>query len=269
MKNEILKFYILTVLVCAFSSGILFSQAIPEKPNPPRLVNDYAGLLTGNEVNNLERKLELFNDSSTTQIVIVIVKDLGGYDKADFAQRLGEKWGVGQKGKNNGVVVLVKPKKAESRGEVYIAPGYGLEGVIPDLAAIDIVEKEILPSFRKNEYYTGLDKALNVLMSLSRKEFTPADYMKKKGGKSGKGSGFPIVIIIVIIVIIASKSKGSGGSGGGKISTGGLPLWLLLGGLNSGRHSGSWGDFSGGGGGGGFGGFGGGSFGGGGAGGSW
>jgi uncharacterized protein len=269
MKKIRLKFYILTILICVFSASSLYSQGIPEKPNPPRLVNDYARLLTGDEVSKLERRLELFNDSSTTQIVIVIVKDLGGYDKADFAQRLGEKWGVGQKGKNNGVVILVKPKTAESRGDVHIAPGYGLEGVIPDLAALDIVNKEMIPAFRKNEYYTGLDKALNVLMALSRKEFTPADYMKKKGGSSGKSSGFPIVIIIVIVIVISTISKGSGGSNNRNIGTGGLPFWLLLGGLNSGRHSGSWGGFSGGGSSGGFGGFGGGSFGGGGAGGSW
>src|SRR5664279_6253389 len=97
---------------------------IPERPNPPRLVNDLAGMLKVDEVNSLEQKLVIFNDSTSTQIAIVIVPSLGGYDKADYAQQLAEKWGIGQKGLNNGVLILVKPKTADSNGQVQIAPGY-------------------------------------------------------------------------------------------------------------------------------------------------
>ena len=95
-----------------------FSQDIPERPVPPRLVNDFAGMLSTQEADVLERKLVAFNDSTSTQIAIVIVRSLNGYDKADYAQRLAEKWGIGQKGLNNGVLILVKPKTADSRGEV-------------------------------------------------------------------------------------------------------------------------------------------------------
>ena len=72
-------------------------------------MNDFAGMLTPEEV-NLEQKLVSFNDSTSTQIAIVTVPSLEGYDKADYAQQLGEKWGIGQKGLNNGVLILVKPK---------------------------------------------------------------------------------------------------------------------------------------------------------------
>ena len=81
------------VLLWGLSKPALLSQDIPDKPVPPRLVNDFAGLLNSNEVNNLERKLVAFNDSTSNQISIVIVNDLSGYEKADFAIRLGEKWG--------------------------------------------------------------------------------------------------------------------------------------------------------------------------------
>ena len=274
MRKRILYLFTLSVLFFALSIDSVYSQDIPNRPVPPRLVNDFAGLLRPEEVGALERKLDSFNDSTSTQIAIVIVKSLNGYDKADFAQQLGEKWGVGQKGKNNGVLILIKPKTPDSNGQVQLATGYGAEGVIPDLACADITDREILPSFRNGDYYGGLEKATNTLMSLARREFTAADYH----GKAKKNGQTPIpfgLIIFIVFIIIAIISRNSGSSNnthiGGKGSS--LPFWMLMGMMNSGRgSSGSWGGFSGGGsggGGGGFGGFGGGSFGGGGAGGSW
>ena len=265
------KLLIFTIIFCAFSSNLLFGQEFPERPVPPRLVNDFAGLLKSDEVSYLEQKLVAFNDSTTTQIAIVVVPTLHGYAPSDYAQRLAENWGIGQRGKDNGLLILIKPNTSGSKGEVFIAQGYGLEGAIPDLTCIDIVQNEILPAFRNNNYIGGLDKATSTLMSLARGEFSASDYETKKGKKSGGEIPLFPVIIIAAIVIALMKGK-SGGSNSRNISTGGLPFWLLLGAMNSGRgsHGGSWGGFSGGGSsGGGFGGFGGGSFGGGGAGGSW
>jgi uncharacterized protein len=260
--SEIAGIFILITL----SGGILKSQDIPDKPFPPRLVNDFAGILNGNELNALESKLVAFNDTTSTQIAIVIVEDLAGYDKSDYAFRLAEKWGIGQKGLNNGVLILVKPKTRTSSGEVFIAPGYGLEGVIPDIVCAEIIDYEMIPSFRNEDYYGGLDKATSVLMSLASGEFTADRYRKKTGDLT---SLLPFIIIVLVIIIIMSM-RSRGGGNQRHISNKSLPLWLLLSMMGSGgsRHSGSWGGFSGGGGGG-FGGFGGGSFGGGGAGGSW
>jgi uncharacterized protein len=261
----------LSVLFCAMSVGRVSSQNIPERPNPPRLVNDFARMLNEQEAAMLEQKLVIFNDSTSTQIAVVIVPSLEGYDKADYAQRLAEKWGIGRKGLNNGLLLLIKPKTADSNGQIQIAPGYGLEGAIPDLTCSEIIDREILPAFRNGDYYGGLNKATSTLMSLARGEFSAADYGQRAKKSVGKGIPFGLIIFIVII-IISMISRGSGGSNK-HISTGGLPFWMLMGMLGSGRgSSGSWGGFSGGsggGGGGGFGGFGGGSFGGGGAGGSW
>jgi uncharacterized protein len=271
MRKKNLYLLTLAVLFCIIPINRVFSQNIPDKPVPPRLVNDFAGLLKADEVRMLEQKLVAFNDSTSTQISIVIVPTLGGYDKSDYAQRLGEKWGIGQKGLNNGVLILVKPKTPDSNGEIFIAQGYGLEGAIPDLTCSDIINREILPAFRNGDYFGGLSKATNTLMSLANGEFSAAEYGQK--AKKSSGKDVPVVFIIfIIIIVIAMISRKSGGSNNRHISTGGLPFWMLLGMMNSGRgsHSGSWGGFSGGGGsGGGFGGFGGGSFGGGGAGGSW
>jgi len=265
-------FYLLTlsILLLTITSNRILGQDFPDRPVPPRLVNDFAGLLNSAEINQLERKLVSFNDSTSTQIAIVTVPSLNGYDIADYAQRLAESWGIGQKGMDNGLLILVKPKTANSRGEVSIAQGYGLEGAIPDLTCSEIIDNEILPAFRNQDFFGGLDNATSTLMSLARGEFSASEYGQRPKNKSEKGVPlFPLIIIIMVIIGLMGKS---GGSNNKNISSGGLPFWLLLGMMNSGRgsHGGSWGGFSGGGGGGGgFGGFGGGSFGGGGASGSW
>lgn len=248
----------------------VYAQDFPEKPVPPRLVNDFAGMLNSNEINALENKLVAFNDSTSTQIAIVIVTSLHGYDKADYAVRLGEQWGIGQKGKNNGILILVKPKTESESGEIYIATAYGLEGAVPDLRTSDIINNLILPAFRTGDFYGGLDKATDTLMALARGEF-PADLYKPHQGFSGI---VPFILVIIFIIIIMFI-RNNGGNNQKHIGNKSLPLWLLLSMMNSrNSHNGSWGGFSGGGGfgggsGGGFGGFGGGSFGGGGAGGSW
>jgi uncharacterized protein len=272
-----IRYLKLVFVILVLSTGItnISAQGIPEKPSPPRLVNDFVGLLNSQEIGDLERKLVNFNDSTSNQIAIVIVSDLAGYDREEYAQRLGEKWGVGQKGFDNGLVLLVRTSTGSSGGEVFIKPGYGLEGAIPDIICQQIVDDEIIPAFKKGDYFAGLDKATSTLMSFARGEFTAGQYGKKSGKQIEKAAPFGvffIILIIFIIFIIAGKSNHNniGRKGGGN-----LPFWLLLAMMNSGHgsHKGSWGGFSGGGGfgggGGGFGGFGGGSFGGGGAGGSW
>lgn len=250
------KLLSLSFLLLSLSLSVI-SQDIPERPSPPKLVNDFFGILDANQISTLETTLYNFDKETSTQITVIIVKSLNGYDKAEFAYTLGEKWGVGQKGSNNGIVILVKPKTAEEKGEAFIAPGYGLEGAVPDATAKRIVENEMIPSFKQNDYYTGISNAVNTLISLTKGEFTADDYEKK-------GSNSTLIIIIVIIIIfitIAVKNKkGGGSSGAGHIGTGGM----FIGGMGSG---GGWSNFSSGGGS--FGGFGGGSFGGGGAGGSW
>lgn len=273
MKGSV-KRIICTVSALFFLAVILFSQYIPDKPFPPRLVNDFTGLLSRDETEALERKLVAFNDTTSNQIAVVIVKSLAGYDKADFAQRLGEKWGVGRKGFDNGIVILVKPKTTDSRGEVFIATGYGLEGAIPDLICAEIVDKEILPAFRQGDYYGGLDRATDVLMALASGEFSADEYRKNAGGNPEIVPSVILIIVVVFIFMIINSGRSNHTNISGRKS--GLPLWLLLTmmGPGSRSHRGSWGGFSGGGGfgrsgGGGFGGFGGGSFGGGGAGGSW
>jgi uncharacterized protein len=242
-----------------------YADDIPDRPSPPRLVNDFANLLRSEDVINLEKKLLDFNDQTSTQIAVVIVNDLHGYDRAEFTYRLAEKWGVGQKGKNNGIVVMVKPKTSSSPGQAFIATGYGLEAVVPDALAKRIIEVVMIPEFKVNNYYAGLDSATNVLMSLTKGEFTAEEYNQKTNAE--KGSSIAVAIIFFVIFFFIFFIRGRKGR---QHSIGrGIPFWIALSMLGSTRRSsgGSFGNFTSGGGG--FGGFGGGSFGGGGAGGSW
>lgn len=250
-------------LVAIFSQSIA-QDGIPERPSPPRLVNDYVGILSTEEVQQLEYKLVKFDDSTSNQIVIAIVNDFAGYDRADFAYRLGEKWGVGQKDKDNGIVIVVKPTGGSGERQAFIAPGKGLEGVIPDATAKRIVDTEMISLFKENKYYEGLDVTTSRLMSLALGEFSSNDYMAKTK-KSPLVSLIPFIIFIIIFIIMRLSNARSYSAGKN------IPFWtalFLASSMRGGGSSGSsFGNFSSGGGS--FGGFGGGSFGGGGAGGSW
>lgn len=260
--------YIFPTIVLVLISLVLHAQTFPEKPN--RLVNDYTQTLSPDQINQLEQKLVAFDDSTSTQIAVVLIKSLEGYDVADYGVRLAESWGIGGAKNNNGVLLLV------SLGDrkVTIQTGYGVEGALPDAITKRIITREITPNFKSGDYFAGLDQGTNAIISYTKGEYkndAPIDRGKKKS------SGIVFVIIMIVIILLAIKKGGGGGSQviGGRGSA--SPFWWLLMGSQLGRGGGGggFGGFSGGGGGfgggggGGFGGFGGGSFGGGGSSGSW
>ena len=149
-----------------------------------------------------------FDRETSTQIVIVTIKDLQGYDPGDFAFRLGENWGVGQKEKNNGVVILVKPKSGNGKGRVFIATGYGLEGVLPDAVVNGaVIDNEMIPYFRQNDYYQGLASGVKVIMDITRGEYIaiPVLSNRKLPMEEGFSGIIPIIIIFVIITIMRSR----------------------------------------------------------------
>ncbi len=232
-----------------------WAQTFPEKPN--RLVNDYTQTLSAEELNALEQKLLAFSDTTSTQIAVVLINDLEGYDVADYAVRLAEKWGIGQAKKNNGIILLV----SVGDRKVTIQTGYGMEGALPDAIARRIIEIAIKPNFKQGNYFLGVDQATDAIIA-----YTKGEFKSDPSSKQGRGS-FPIGLIVIIIMIIVVVAKKIGGGDNGQVISGrgaSSPFWWLL--MGGGGHGG--GGYSGGGGGG-FGGFGGGSFGGGGASGDW
>lgn len=257
---------ILTILIL-FIVSIANAQNKPlfELPPPNGLVYDNTGFFKPDEKQYLNQKLIEFDSETSVQIVVAVTPSLFGYDIADYATRLLEKWRPGAKGKDNGFVILIKPKTKDSKGEVFISTGYGVEEFVTDAVAKTIVEKEIIPEFKKGHYLQGVDKGINVIMSLTRGEFTGTQYLKKKKKNSNSSPIIPIIIMIIVFIAFFGGRGNKHHNIGGRGSS--LPLWLLLMSSSSGRSSGGFGGFSSGSGG--FGGFGGGMGGGGGAGGSW
>lgn len=265
---------IINLLVAVFVSVVSFADNLPQRPQPPTLVTDFANVIPDNQQALLERKLVDFFASTSTQIAVVSVDNLEGNAISDYAFRLGEKWGIGSEKFDNGILILIKPKQSNSRGEVFIAVGYGLEGVVPDITTKQIIENEMIPELRRNNYVAGVDKAVSVLIDLTQKEYTAQQYAKNV--ERGFNPFILFVLIFFVFPILFGRRRKNIYSTGGRSS---LPFWLAMGLMGSSRrnHSGFYNDFSSGGGsfgGGGssfgsFGGFGGGGFGGGGAGGSW
>ncbi|CCH51399.1 UPF0603 protein [Fibrisoma limi BUZ 3] len=254
------------VFLLAFTTGLraqnlpsTADSVIPNRPSPPRLVNDFVGILNPGDRAQLEQKLRAYNDSTSTQITIVIVRTTEPYPIGDFAFQVGRKWGVGQQGKNNGLVIAW----ATQTRKVFIATGYGLEGAIPDAIAKRIISNTIVPNFKQEQYYQGLDQATTEIIRRASGEYDA------EPSEDGGGGGFIVFVILAIIIfaIIWGRRNGGGGTryrGGGW----GGPVFFPTS-TFSGWGSSGGGGWSGGGGGGGFGGFGGGSFGGGGAGGDY
>lgn len=241
--------FLLWLLLAITPLLALTAKNIPAKSN--RLVNDYAGVLSSTETTQLEYKLRGYEDSTSTQIAIVIEQSLDGDDIFDYCQRLSESWGIGIKGKNNGILIYVSVNDRKIR----IHTGYGMEATITDALTTRIRTQQMNPAFKQGNFYAGLDAATTTIMEAASGEFVQDRNDKPL---SGKPSWLLIFIIIIVIIVLIGRGGRGGRNRGG---FGGPIFW--------GGTFGSGGFSSGGGGGGGFGGFGGGSFGGGGSDGSW
>ncbi|WP_221390080.1 YgcG family protein [Dyadobacter sp. NIV53] len=258
MKKYLIFSLLLSLIFCR-----VLAQDIPAKPNPPRLVNDFAKQLNATEVEQLERKLVAYNDSTSSQIVVVVVPTTGDYPIADYALKLGREWGVGQKDKDNGIVILW----ASTDRKIYISVGYGMEGVVPDAIAKRIISQIITPDFKNGMFYRGLDRGVDEIFKYSTGEYK-AEPSDDDGGDSIPPLFiFVIIFVVILFIIYRNRNNGGGGGRGGFGNFGGPIIFPYSTFSGRGGSSGSWG--GGGDSGGGFGGFGGGSFGGGGAGGDY
>lgn len=265
MKKAIFLF----ILFLSIFANAQIEKDLPPAPNPPKLVNDLSGhFLTTDQQQALEQKLVAYDDSTSTQIAVVVVEELKGYSIDEYAIALGRKWGVGgQKQFSNGVVILVNTAEKGGKRGVFITTGYGMESTVTDLVADQIVQNALLPNFKQGNNYRGLDEATTDIMNAASGKYrAPEGYHEQDNGGGIVGLLLIALIIFVIIIIISRK----GGGGGGYVSRRGYrdgwdgPIIFPGNWSGGGGGSGGWS-----GGGGGFGGFGGGGFGGGGAGGSW
>jgi uncharacterized protein len=227
-----------------------------EIPSPQGYVNDFAGVLDGGSKAEIASMVEGIEQSAGVEIAVVTLADLGGAPIEQLSIKYYEAWGIGKKGKDNGVLIMVSVGDRKA----WIATGYGIEGELPDGLVGDIIRNEMLPRFKQGDYAGGIKATVYKVGKIVGGE--TVSYPKSKRRNNGGGWIYLIFLAIMVISMFGRGRRG-GGSGMG-------PLWFLLG-TGMGRGSSGWGGSSnsGSGGFGGFGGFGGGSTGGGGAGGSW
>jgi uncharacterized protein len=246
-----------------------FHTFIPSPTNPPMLVNDFGDMLSPEQEFSLESKLLKYEQTTSNEIVLVTVSSLNGMEVSEFTLETGRKWDIGKAKKKNGVLLLA----SSGDRKIWIAPGSGLSGVLPDIVVGRIVRNQIIPRFKEGNYYGGFDAGLEAIMAAARGEFTNDESIKAKPMPVWMGVFLILMfgLLFFVVFYLMSKSKGVYVSRRGyKYDDAG---WGGGGWFGGGSGSGSWGggSNSGSGGGGGFGGFGGGGggFDGGGAGGSW
>jgi len=248
------------VLICLLAELSFFCNAAAEPAFPALTgrVVDQAQILDAAARTRVEGKLEQLGSKTGNQLVVVTLRSLQGYDIADYGYRLGRSWGIGQKGKNNGAILLVAPNERRVRIEV----GYGLEGTITDAVSRLIIENAILPRFRTGDFAGGIERGVDdlvLLLSGNAEDFKrrAAEQQARPSGTSGAASFAFVVLLFVIWFVFFVRRPPRQGYAGRQVP----PIWIPTGGggWSSGGSSGSGGGFSGGGG----------SFGGGGASGSW
>jgi uncharacterized protein len=276
-----------------------WALAVPELKGR---INDYAGLLSSATVRQLDAGLAQLETTDSTQIVVLTIPSLEGDSLEDFSIRVVEQWQIGQKGKDNGALLLVSKNDRRVRIEV----GYGLEGKLTDLVSGRIIRNIIVPRFRMGNYDQGIIDGVAAMAGVVRGEFTAPETARRSRGHRGGSPGLVgLLALLFFINMLGRLNRGIGAAAGGVLApiagalfmnmgllgilslipigaAGGYLMGLMGGPVSfgrsmSGRHGGYWGGgfggggFGGFGGGGGFGGFsgGGGGFGGGGASGGW
>lgn len=233
----------------------LEAQNFPKKPSG--YINDFAGVLSGNDIRILNSKLQTYRDTTSNVIAVAFIKSLEGYSIDEYATSMFNEWKMWEGDRYNGVLLLISLNDRKMRFEV----GYGLEGALTDGLAGTIIRDILQPNFRNQQFARGIDDATTAVMKIVAGEYQP---VAKKKQNSSSSSDLYVLIFVILITIIISKINHGGGRRIGSRRSGGIYIGGFPGGFSSGRSSGF--------GGGGFGGFsGGGGFGsgGGGASGSW
>jgi uncharacterized protein len=175
------------LLLLSFLSGVFLADEPKFPPLTGRVVDD-AGVLTDSTRAALIDMLEQHERETGNQVVVVTLKDLQGYTIEDFGYQLGRKWGLGQKGKNNGVLLIVAHHERRVRIEV----GYGLEGTLTDAIGRTIIEQEILPAFRRGDFNGGvLAGTASILTRLSGSAFVGTPSRTEQGSGSSYGNAGP------------------------------------------------------------------------------
>lgn len=232
------RFYAtLLILLLGVSSLQANSDRLLESLHPSGHVNDFAGVMRSDDRQATELILIELEQKSGAQVAVVTLKSLEGGQIDEVATRLFERWKIGQKGKNNGLLLLAAMEDRNAR----IETGYGFEGVLPDASAGRLIDQYIVPAFRKGDYSGGLRSGAVALASVAASASgvelsgvsNQSGYMRAVQGRRGGGIFQIIIFVIMVIAVIrhpwlllfllnsGGRSR-SGGFGGGRSVGGGF-----------------------------------------------
>lgn len=198
-KRGVLRLIVAVMLTVVLSAAAASALDVP--PLTAR-VNDGAGLLSAGVRRQLETTLERFEKEQSTQIVVLTVASLEGDPIEDFAIRVAEAWKIGQKGLDNGVILVIAKKERKLRIEV----GYGLEGRLTDLIASRIIREAIAPSFKKGQFDQGISEGVNAIMAAVKGEFkAAAPPAAKRSSKKAGGFVEPLVIVAALVIMFLGR----------------------------------------------------------------
>jgi uncharacterized protein len=204
-----------TLLYVPLLFSLLSGAVLADEPKFPPLtgrVVDDAGILTSSTRAALTDMLAQHERETSNQVVVVTLKDLQGYTIEDFGYQLGRKWGIGQKEKNNGVLLIVAPKEHRMRIEV----GYGLEGTLTDAVSRTIIEEEILPAFRRGDYNGGvLAGTASILTRLGGNAVVSTPSGTGRGSSYDSPTWFVALWLFALCFIWVKSVFFDGGSWGG------------------------------------------------------
>lgn len=250
-----INFLFFLLIVYLIYYGALYSQDdiedLPEFPANAKIkkltdyVVDETYTLSKSQIRTLASILKAFEDSTSNQVVVYIIRSLEGMTIEEYAYEVATKNKIGQKGKNNGVLFLIAMNDRKMRIEV----GYGLEGALPDATCKSIIENEVKPEFQNSNYYEGISKGINAIMKATKGEYKTESKTKTILKKIGSivldiltviGVFVLLLIFAIIRSILGSVVFGSGSGGSGYYRSGGYSR-------SSGGFSGGGGSFGGGG----------------------
>jgi uncharacterized protein len=244
-----------TVLLLGFvlRAGPAFSADLKFPPLTGRVVDD-AGILSPSTISELDEMLAQHEHTTSEQIVVATLGSLQGHSIEDYGYQLGRSWGIGQKGKNNGAILIVAPNEHKVRVEV----GYGLEGQLTDAASRVIIENYITPQFRKGDFNAGMLAGTGAILRALGDDAAANLHSEAQPIAQPSENNSPsfspllwLLLIVIILFIVSRRSRypyvmrrggpylgpgggfGRGSSGGSGFSGGG-------GSFGGGGASGSW-----------------------------
>lgn len=198
---------------------LLTSVLAKDVPRPVGHVTDLAGMLTRQEISSLENKLKNYENTSSNEVAILIIESLEGEILESYSIKVAQKWGIGQKDKNNGVLLLISKNDRKMRLEI----GYGLEGVLTDAMSGRIIDGTITPRFKDGDFYGGISDGVEMIIKVCEGEFTAEDLANE--------TKFMVVFFISIVIVFLISLIGAFNSGAGAITGGflGIVPGLILG----------------------------------------